>query len=215
MDPLPINFHDLFGIDQNGRDQVPRGQFTIDIGATASDPAVSLTPGDRGSFSQTVALSIQHNVTCGTENFPAFSYALTARYNLEADDIQGGDDVDVGVSVSVSRRFGDCYGYISLGHAWFGNETFRGLDIRSNQVSGLGAIEWRYRPRRSVIIQYLVSEGVAENRSPFSLPSHEITLGWKGELRSKVVLEFGVIENLINFDNSPDVGFHGGVSYRF
>ena len=49
----------------------------------------------------------------------------------------------------------------------------------------------------------------------FSTNSHEITLGWKWEFVNNVVLEFGLIENLINFENSPDFGIHAGLTWRF
>lgn len=45
-------------------------------------------------------------------------------------------------------------------------------------------------------------------------PTHEITLGWKGEVARDAVLEIGLVENVITFDNSPDFGVHGGFSYR-
>ena len=43
----------------------------------------------------------------------------------------------------------------------------------------------------------------------------EVTLGWKWEAVQRGVLEVGIIENLISFDNSPDFGIHVGFSRRF
>jgi len=40
-------------------------------------------------------------------------------------------------------------------------------------------------------------------------------LGWKWEVKTKVVLEFALIENIIVFDNSPDFGIHAGITSRF
>lgn len=215
MDTFIQNFHDLFGINQSGRDLVPNGNFAIDMSASGSDPAVSLTPDDRGSFSNSIALTFQHNITCGTETLPALSYAVTVRHNTRADDIQGGDNLDLGVSVAAARRFGNFHGYVSLGYAYFGDETFRGIQLNDSQFSMLGAVEWRYRNNQSFLLQYLLSEGVAENFTDFSRFSNEITLGWKYELVRGTTIEVGLIENIFVFDNSPDFGVHAGVTTRF
>ncbi len=49
----------------------------------------------------------------------------------------------------------------------------------------------------------------------FSKASHEITLGWKWEVVPRGVLEIGVVENLVTFDNSADFGIHAGFTQRF
>ena len=51
--------------------------------------------------------------------------------------------------------------------------------------------------------------------SSFSELSHEVTVGWKWEIILGQILEVGLIENIITFDNSPDFGFHVGYSWRF
>ena len=35
------------------------------------------------------------------------------------------------------------------------------------------------------------------------------------ELAERTVFELGLIENIINFNNSPDFGVHAGLTYRF
>ena len=54
-----------------------------------------------------------------------------------------------------------------------------------------------------------------EGFDPFSEASHEITLGWKWEVVPQGVLEIGVVENLVTFDNSADFGIHAGFTQRF
>jgi hypothetical protein len=110
---------------------------------------------------------------------------------------------------------GDFYLYGSLGFGYFGSEHQAGIRYRPTQLSALGAAEWRFDTSLSLILQYLVTQGVVDSLGPFSTNSHEITLGWKGELTDRVVFEFGLIENLINFSNSPDFGLHAGVMFRF
>jgi hypothetical protein len=50
MDPFVQGFHDLFGIDQGGRDQVPHGEFSFDLDPPGG-PSVSLTSAESAAGS--------------------------------------------------------------------------------------------------------------------------------------------------------------------
>jgi len=215
MDSFTQGFHDLFGIDQNGRDQVPKDQFTFELDPPGGSP-VALQSGDRGAFSRTAQVSLQHNVTCGTARFPAFSYSVSARLEtIDSGDLSGGGDLDLGASVALARRFGKLYVYGTLGYALFGQDTFRGVQLEDTQWTWLIGFEWRAMARQSFLLQYLVSEGLIDNFDPFSKTSNEVTLGWKWEMRRWGTLEIGLIENIVSFDNSPDFGVHVGFAQRF
>jgi thiol-disulfide isomerase/thioredoxin len=215
MDGFIQGFHDLFGIDQNGRQDHPKGDFQFQLNPGAGRPSVALDSSDEGTFSQNMLLTLQHNVTCGGRHRPAFSYAVTSRFELnDSGDFNGGRSVDLGVSVSASRRFRSWYVYQTFGFSWFGENEFRGIPLQNHQFSSLTAFEWRYRPNMSFLFQYLYSGGVVDDFGPFSEPSHELNLGWKGEIAKGFVLEAGLIENIITFDNSPDLGFHLGLAWR-
>ena len=215
MDPFVQGFHDLLGIDQGGRDQVPRDQFTFNL-SSPDGLNVHLDSGDRGTFTRSVQVSLQNNVTCGSAKAPAFSYTVMTRIETaDAGDLTGGSDVDLGASVAVARRVKHIYFYGTLGLARFGRDEFRGLDLKDTQYTILAAIEWRFRANQSFLLQYLRTEGLAPDFPPFANESHEVTLGWKWEVLSKTVIEIGLIENLISFDNSPDFGIHVGLVRRF
>jgi hypothetical protein len=64
-------------------------------------------------------------------------------------------------------------------------------------------------------VQYLLSEGVAQDLADFSEPSNEVTFGLKLEVAPMTVLELGLIENVVTSDNSPDFGLHAGLLWRF
>ena len=140
---------------------------------------------------------------------------MTGRWSLENDDLEG-DDFDYGVSVATSRRFKKFYGYLTLGYAWYGSDSFRGIELKDTQFSALVVFEWRWKPRMSWLIQYLISEGAAARGfDPFSQLSHEVTLGFEREIISQGVLEIGLVENTVTFDNSADFGVHLGYTQRF
>ena len=214
MDGFIEGFHDLFGIDQSGRDQHPRDSFDVQL-RPQGQPAVVLDDGDRGSYTRSVQATIQHNVTCGTSRLPAFSYSFTARYDSLGVDLSGGSPWDFGASVAASRRFGKLYLYATLGYGVFGRDSFRGIALDDTQFSWMLALEWRMASRVSLLLQYLWTEGVAQDFGPFSDASNEITLGLKWEVYPRGTLEFGLIENIVEFDNSPDFGLHVGYTQRF
>ena len=216
MDGLIQGFHDTFGISQGGRDDYSKGEFAFDISPTGGNPGVSLTSGDRGHFSQEFLLTLQHNITCGTVDVPALSYSLTLRTDQDpTDDVTGGSPVDLALSVAAAKRFGDVYGYVGIGFAWFGKEEFHDIKMKTTQTSVLLALEWRFSGGMSFLLQYLGSENLISGPGPFGKTSSEFTLGWKGELDHGLVLEIGLIENIVLMDNSPDLGIHTGITYRF
>jgi hypothetical protein len=91
-----------------------------------------------------------------------------------------------------------------------GRAGFPRLPTRS-----LLAAEWRFFARQSLLLQLLTTEGLVDDFGPFSDNSNEFTVGYKWELRSRGILEVGLIENIVSFDNSPDFGIHLGYSQRF
>jgi hypothetical protein len=216
MDGLVQGFHNVFGVEQGGRDLVPRGEFTFELDGTESTLPVAMAMTDRGVFSRSVGFTAQHNITCGRGKLPAFSYSGTMRYETaDSGDFNGGSNLDVGISAAASRRYGIVYPYLTLGYTWFGRDDFRGLMLRDTQWTVLAALEFRVHHRMAVILQFLKTQGVVEDFEPFSQASNEITIGLKWELRSAGILEVGLLENIFTFGNSPDFGLHVGFSRRF
>ena len=114
----------------------------------------------------------------------------------------------------MARRFGRFYLYGTLGYAWFGQDVFRGIPLRDTQATVLLAGEWRFAGKQSLLLQYLWTQA-AGTFGPFATSSNEITVGWKWEVARRGVLEVGLIENIVEFDNSPDFGLHLGYTQRF
>ncbi len=216
MDKLIQGFHNAFNISQGGRDEFSKNQFVFNLNPSGSDPGISIPREDRGSFSHEFLLALQHNITCGTDTLPALAYSLSLRADDDpTGDRKGGSPVDAAISASASKSFGDFYGYAGLGVAWFGKERFRGVEMNTTQGSLLLALEWRYAAASSFLLQYLGSENIIDGPGPFGKVSSEFTLGWKTELQPGLLLELGLIENIVLMDNSPDLGFHAGLTWRF
>jgi hypothetical protein len=115
MDSFIQEFHDLFSIDQNGRDQVPGDEFNFEIDPSDSQPGVTLIGSDRGLYAASGLLTFQHNVSCGTNTLPALAYAVSLRYEFKSDDLQGGSPFDLAASLALSKGYGDFFLYGALG----------------------------------------------------------------------------------------------------
>jgi rhodanese-related sulfurtransferase len=214
MDGFIEGFHDLFGLDQGGREDFERNDFGVNIVENGTS-AVQLSDDDIGSFSESIVATIQHNLTCGTRSIPAIAYGVSVRPELgEQEDMTEAEFSDLTLSISVSKRFGDFFGYVGFGYSWYGREKFGAVELRETQAAGLLAVEWQVANRASLVLQCLVSQGVAKDLREFSDPSYEVTFGGKFEIVPRVVLEAGLIENVITFDNSPDFGLHMGILFR-
>jgi len=213
MDRFINAFHRTFGLTDAGRHNFPRNQIQIQVPDDKGNPATNI---DSSFSTNSLILTTEYMWTPGSETWPAFSTAISLRANLDNHlDISGRMPVEPLISISGSKSVWELYFYATLAFGYFGTEHIGDIDLRSTQWSGVLATEWRFTSNMSLILQYLWSKGVAQGKGDFSQSSNEITLGWKWELAPKTVFEFGLIENIINFDNSPDFGVHLGLMFRF
>ena len=112
-------------------------------------------------------------------------------------------------------NLGSVYLYTTLGYALYGTSNLFGLDLRPFRWTFFAAIEYPVNRNLSLIIQQLSNSGTVSEFGDFSLPTHELTLGVKHAVSQRLVLEFGMIENLFVFRNSIDFGLNFGLKYRY
>jgi hypothetical protein len=212
LDGTIEGFHDLFGINQNGRDLVPRNSFRIFLDPQDRN-GVDLGAEFEGSYAKNLVVTFQHDLTSGTVSWPAISYAITGRYSdANASD---GAAWDGAVSVGASRRLGRFYVYLSIGYAWFSSDTFYGIELPDAQITVLAAGEWRFKPRMSLILEWARMQSPETSFDFFPEIANQLVIGWKWELRPAGVLEIGMLQNAVPYDASPDFGVHAAFTHRF
>lgn len=215
LDGFIADFHDFFGIDQDGRDTIPFGLVEIEILDDDGNPLISYNQGS-GVYSRSITAYLEHRLTCGSDKIPALSYSLSARYDTEGQHMLDRDfPIDLGLSIMTAKKLGPVNLYLSAGLFWYGSSQIQRVKLKKVQTSLMAGLEWRFGQRHSLLAQCLISEGAAEDLGPFSDASYEVTLGWKWEVIPNGLFELGLIENIIIWDNSPDFGLHSGFSYRF
>jgi hypothetical protein len=215
LETFVIAFHRAFGLNLGGRNQFAENDNRFEVQPPDGSPRIVVTKDDPQPYEQAALLTLQHTLTYGDAEVPAISWALSIRRDVEPGDLQGGSPIQVSGSLALAKDFEDFHFYFGANVAWFGRQNFFGLPLRSVQWGALVAVEWNFLSRWSVIGQYLMTSGAVDQLGAFSDPSHEVTAGFKWQAGAHVLLELAIIENIINFENSPDFGVHVALAVRW
>ena len=216
MDNLIEKFHDFLGLPQNGRKDFDHNLTQIvlrDDQGKITSVIDDLDGLDNNGISFITHYVLHH----GTTLSPAIGLTGIVRYGLNTTSGDDDDEpLDLGIGVGLSKRWADrWYSYGQLSYTRYGQTNLLGLELKNHAFSGMVAMAWQWKPNISILGQYLFHEGVSEHFGDLSNFSHEVNLGFKWALGRFGLLEFGIIENIIEHDNSPDLGFHGAYEYRF
>ncbi len=216
LDRFVIEFHELFGIDQNARDRFDERRNLFSLAAEGDNPAFDL--GDEsGALSRDLLLTLHHDLSNRWRLLPAFSYSVSSRLNLGGRNGLNGDiPLDLGLNAALARALGAGFHlYLNLAYTWYGEDRFGDIELRRTQYAGLLACEWRATRNVSLLGSYLVSEGTTEDRKIHSRATHEIGLGLKARLSARTTFELGLLDDIVEHNNSPDFGFHFGLEFAF
>ncbi|MCG9606359.1 DUF3187 family protein [Vibrio alginolyticus] len=210
LDSFVMGFHDLFGVGQNGRDEVAEDQFTMDFhnaGVHVSD-----FEGD----DLTNAITFYNELLLYSRG----SMSLSAGGSLFYNNVRSGQFARTSFEQGVQLN----YSYITPRHSFFSTIglVHRNSDghlvsderLALENVSASWAVgyEYRWNQRHSFVLESLNYQGWATNDPDFSEPSNEVVVGYRYRLY-RLALEALMIENIRNMDNSTDIGFTLGVRF--
>jgi hypothetical protein len=215
LEAFILGFHSAFGLAVGRRDTFARNANHFEIQPPDGGPPIKVDESDPQPYEQAALLTIQDSVTYGDEYFPAVAWSLSIRGTLAPGDVRRSGPLDLGASLGLVKEFETLHLYLGGNLAWFGNEDFFGLKLKTLQWSTTVAFEWHVATQFSIIAQYVVTSGGMIRLSDLSLPCHEIVTGFKWEPWKGVLIELAIVENIINPYNSPDFGVHGGVTFRW
>ncbi len=209
LDEFVESFHDAFGIDQNGRD-INQNETHIIIPQYSANFSNELN----GVFSQTLGLSLQKVLIDKSIAWPAVAITLNTGIETFSNGMIEKNAFDYGLQLSLAQKKSSGYFYANASYTHFGsNKALDIIPLSKNQLSGMLGYEFTIDKNEAFIIQYLFSEGVLNNLGALNKISHEIHLGYKWRTEYNM-FELGLVENIINFDNGPDVAFTFGITHR-
>jgi len=209
LDRVVETFHDAFGIEQNGRD-INLNQTRIEIPQYLASFGEELN----GVFSQTVGLSIQKILIDKSVEWPAVAIVFNTGLETLSDGMIEKGAFDYGIQLTMAQKQSSGYIFGNVSYTHFGSDETLGLiPMTEKQFSGMLGYEFTVDRNEAFIVQYLFSEGVLIDLGALDKVSHEIHLGYKWRTE-KNIIEVGLVENIVNFDNGPDVAFTFGVTHR-
>lgn len=210
LDSFVMGFHDLFGVGQNGRDEVAEDQFTMDFHNAGIH--VSDFEGD----DLTNALTFYNELLLYSRG----PMSLSAGGSLFYNNVRSGQFARTSFEQGVQLN----YSYITPRHSFFSTIglVHRNSDghlvsderLALENVSASWAVgyEYRWNQRHSFVLESLNYQGWSTNDPDFSEPSNEVVVGYRYRLY-RLALEALMIENIRNMDNSTDIGFTLGLRF--
>jgi hypothetical protein len=215
LDAFILGFHHAFGLALGSRSHFARNDNRIEIQPPDGGPKIVVDRNDPQPYEQAALATLRHTLTYGDEDVPAVTWALSARGKLGPGDAKGGSPLDLSFSLAVSKDIGSVHLYLGGNFQWYGRESFFGLKLRTTQESGTAGFEWNLAPAFSLVCQWMITSGGVDRLEDLSRPIHEITAGFKWEVGTGILIELAIVENVINFQNSPDFGVHAGIAFRW
>lgn len=213
MDGFIQDFHDAFGVSQNGREDLSDDDFNVFVNDREGN---FYQLDDEGWGLGNVALSSKLTLAQGDERWPAF--AVQATLTLPTGDqrrefTQGG--WDGGLVASVSKGFcGRFYVYGNAGLTVYAHNDQGPIDLETTRGFFMAGLEYRISKCASIVLQGTFT-------SPYFAEDHLHNwtyiagLGPKFQLGENCKAEFGVLENFGGYDFSADFGMHFGVEFGF
>lgn len=203
------DFHEEFGFSDAGRPLVPKdiSQALIKIG---NETLTFADPGSNQGFADPVlALSKAFRRGSGTivvEGAAKFAVAST-------EDFLSSGSNDYGIQVSFHKQWTNRALYLAGSWVRLGSDdTFRNLGLDDVQKIS-GSYERLFGKRMSFVLQGSLSPSPFDTTSELGNEKLQLTIGLRYAHRENGAIEFGLTENVSNFDSTPDIGFHFGVGW--
>ncbi|MDF2152348.1 DUF3187 family protein [Vibrio sp. CAU 1672] len=209
LDDLTKGFHNLFGIGQNGRDEVDQHRFYISM--PEYDVLVDDFEGE--TLANNLSTYVQYQLL--DQGAHGLSVGGSLYYNYVAHGTFKDRNFEQGVQLN--------YSYLNQAHAFYsmagmtfrsGGRALADLPYRRNTAAVAGGYRYAFRENHHFLIEYHWYQGSTEGPSEFADASNEFVLGYR-YLMENSAFEIMAIENARNMDNSTDIAFTFGYRYLF
>ncbi|WP_117234933.1 DUF3187 family protein [Vibrio maerlii] len=208
LDGLTESFHDLFGIDQNGREEVGRDQFTQNM----TDYGLKNENFDGETLSNSVNIYLERKVYEKDKHSLSFGGGLF--YNHVASGPFEGNSFDQNVQINYtySNEAHEIYSMLGLTH--HSRDKLNDL-LPMKSMTFSTAVGYRYQlfDNHQILAEYHLYDGYIDDSSDLSEASHEALIGYR-YLMENSAIEIFATENMVNMDNSTDISFTIGYRYQ-
>ena len=207
LDPLIEKFHRVIG-NHDRRNSVARDSIHIEI----RDPetgALLISRTSLGSFSRGLDLTLSKRRHLWDGDVSA---AMSVRFPRQGSAGIDPGGMDTAVSVAWSGLAGGRTLNVGGGLTRFATASLGPIRARRIGRTMFVGVAQPTSPRTALIAQYLYNASIAEV-APLDSGSHEVAVGARFHATPQTSLDVAFIENIINFRNGPDFGFHFGLNH--
>ena len=210
LDSLSMEFHDLVGIGQNGRDEVAKHRFYINDGTN------EFSDFEGEDINRAWELYIEQVLIDSGVN--AFSVGATLYYNDVNEGVFKESSFEQAAQLNYTGRIGHAhsiYSMLSVTHRH--PEDFQDIPLEEWTFNWGLSYQYRWSQYHAFLIEYRIQEGEMDETTgltPLDEHTHEITLGYRLHLGYSAV-ELAMVENAVNMDNSADIAFTASLRYKF
>ncbi|MDK9740068.1 DUF3187 family protein [Vibrio sp. D404a] len=207
LDSLIIDFHDFFSIDQAGRDQKDKHEF--DIYAPQHGVNISDFSGD----TLTSAFTLYSQYQFINTQSHGLSLGVALYKNNVNNGIFKGESFEQSAQVNYSYAFTQQSIYTSFAISHQSDyERENDFPHKSTLLSFMAGYRLELITNHELHLEYRWYEGAENGNTEFSEAANEILFGYR--YKSPLgAIELSIIENIVNMDNSTDVGFQ--IAYRY
>lgn len=209
LDDVIYGFHDAVGVGQSGRQYVPDDYVQVVLGRDGDQDVVLLERPSQGGFGDP-GLYVRYTLPQLLPDWRgSLELGLKVPLMNETDFLSTGS-WDLGYQVTIERRFSRDAWMLNFGAVFPGK--FKQTNFRPPNLPFVN-ITWIHRFQRWTHTRSFVQALLAEHPyraivdSELSDLQFQLTGGFKWETGVGVV-GVGLTENVLNFDNTPDIGLH-------
>ncbi len=215
LDSTVEGFHRLFNLTNGGREETPRNDYGVYVVRNGrfwieSAEAAAFRPGD-------VVVRVK---TPLYRRAGVFDLALAGAVKLPTGSLEaltGSGGFDIQAALYATWRPVEFLAiHYNIAHSRLGRPSrSEGFPMRSI-TSHMLAFEYRATDSLAALLQAQGNSGPFPDSvlGPLDRSAFEISAGARYALSETASLEFGITENLSQYQNTPDIGLHAGIVWR-
>lgn len=227
MDGFIESFHAAFGLPDMDRDDRPRDRFRV-AGVERDGSAFSLDHPGYG-FSD-LLLEQRALITAGDDRLPAVTATLRLRLPTGRAKFDLSSGVDASLALDVSKRLGrlPLLAYGTFAYTYHARARVGGLELARHRFMASVGFEWELLPVLSFVthvwletpnVRELYDDppppGVGQADLPYGNYVTYVAVGFKAEPLPGLLVDLGILENILDPETTSDFAALMNVAYRF
>lgn len=200
LDTLTNKFHDVFGINQNGRDEAGKHRSYISIRGENGKTVESFN-GD--TINNSLTAYIERSIYQTEQH--AFSAGISLSYNYVGHGVFRNALFEQGFQVNYGFKQDSGHRFIASAIVIHRPDKQQHL-VSVEDLGLMGGFSYQYQlsDAHALIGEYYISQGKGSDMGQLDDIVHEFTLGYRFIFDNSAI-ELSAVENMVNHDNSSDI----------